>query len=128
VEFPYRLPDFEVGDIPSPNQPLLYRLSGDLFALHVDRDFARASGFDGPIMHGLCTHGYACRAVVKSLFPGNPERMTRFRNRFSRPVYPGTPLKTQIWKIDEGRALFRTINSETGEVVIDRGVVEWLSR
>ncbi|MGO9572611.1 MAG: SDR family NAD(P)-dependent oxidoreductase [Desulfomonilaceae bacterium] len=128
VEFPDRAPDFEEEDVPSPDQPLLYRLSGDIFALHVDPDFARASGFEKPIMHGLCTHGYACRAVIKNLFPGEPESMTRFRNRFSRTIYPGTPIKTQIWKIDEGRALFRTVNGETGEVVMDRGIVEWLSR
>lgn len=127
VEFPERPPDFEEVEIPSPNQPLIYRLSGDIFALHVDPAFAKASGFEKPIMHGLCTHGFACRAAIKHLFPGEPERMTRFRNRFSRTLYPGIPIKTQIWKIEEGLALFRTVNGETGEVVIDRGVVEWVS-
>ncbi len=91
VEFPQRPPDVEEDDLPSPHQPLLYRLSGDIFALHVDPDFAKASGFEKPIMHGLCTHGYACRAVVKHLFPGEPERIKRFRNRFSRTIYPGVP-------------------------------------
>ncbi|MBI5569421.1 MAG: SDR family NAD(P)-dependent oxidoreductase [Desulfomonile tiedjei] len=128
LEFPDRPPDFEEEGVSSPDQPLLYRMSGDIFALHVDPDFARASGFDKPIMHGLCTHGYACRAVIKHLFPGEPERIKRFRNRFSKTLYPGIPFKTQIWKIEEGTALFRTINAETGEVVIDRGIVEWLSR
>jgi NAD(P)-dependent dehydrogenase (short-subunit alcohol dehydrogenase family)/acyl dehydratase/putative sterol carrier protein len=127
VEFPDRPPDFEVEDVPSRDQPLVYRLSGDIFALHVDPEFAKSSGFEMPIMHGLCTHGYACRAVIKSLFPGEPERMTRFRNRFSKTLYPGTPIKTQIWKIEEGKALFRTLNAETGEVTIDRGIVEWIS-
>ena len=126
-EFPNREPDFEEMAQTSPNQPLVYRLSGDKFALHVDPDFAKMSGFERPIMHGLCTHGYACRAVIKHLFPGEPERMTRFRNRFSKTLYPGTPIKTQIWQIEEGKALFRTLNAETGEVVIDRGVVEWTS-
>ncbi|MCA1960029.1 MAG: SDR family NAD(P)-dependent oxidoreductase, partial [Desulfomonile sp.] len=128
VEFPDRPPDYEEDARPTADQPLLYRLSGDIFALHVDPDFARASGFEKPIMHGLCTHGYACRAVIKHLFPGEPERMTRFRNRFSKPLYPGVPIRTQIWKIEEGLALFRTINAETGEVAIDRGIVEWISR
>jgi len=127
VEFPDRPPDFVEDACPSPDQPLVYRLSGDIFALHVDPQFAKASGFEKPIMHGLCTHGYACRAVIKHLFPGEPERMTRFRNRFSKTLYPGTPIQTQIWKIDEGKALFRTINAETGDVAIDRGIVEWVS-
>ncbi|MEI7450038.1 MAG: SDR family NAD(P)-dependent oxidoreductase [Desulfomonile sp.] len=127
VEFPGRLPDFEEECVPLPDQPLIYRLTGDIFALHVDPEFAKASGFEKPIMHGLCTHGYACRAVIKHLFPGQPERMKRFRNRFSRSLYPGTPIKTQIWKVDEGYALFRTINAQTGDVVVDRGIVEWLT-
>jgi NAD(P)-dependent dehydrogenase (short-subunit alcohol dehydrogenase family)/acyl dehydratase/putative sterol carrier protein len=126
--FPDREPDIEEVMQPAANQPLIYRLSGDTFALHVDPDFARASGFREPIMHGLCTHGFACRAVVKHLFPGEPQRLTRFRNRFSRPLYPGQPIKVQIWKIEEGRALWRTLNVETGEVTIDRGLVEWMSR
>ena len=126
--FPERAPDFEQVQHPSPDQPLVYRLSGDTFALHVDPDFARASGFAGPIMHGLCTYGFACRAVIKCLFPGEPERLSRFRVRFSRPLYPGAPIKTQIWQVEEGRALFKTLNAETGETVLDRGIVEWVSR
>jgi NAD(P)-dependent dehydrogenase (short-subunit alcohol dehydrogenase family)/acyl dehydratase len=128
VEFPERKPDFEEPAFPSPDQPLLYRLSGDVFQLHVDPDFAKSSGFEKPIMHGLCTHGYACRAVIKHLFPGEPERMIRFRVRFSRTLYPGAPIRTQIWKLEKGRALFRTIHAQTGETIIDRGIVEWLGR
>jgi NAD(P)-dependent dehydrogenase (short-subunit alcohol dehydrogenase family)/acyl dehydratase/putative sterol carrier protein len=127
VAFPDRPPDHEEHAVPSPDQPLLYRLSGDIFQLHADPDFAKASGFRKPIMHGLCTHGYACRAVIKHLFPGEPERMTRFRVRFSRTLYPGTPIVTQIWKKEEGKALFQTINGENNDVVIDGGIVEWLS-
>jgi NAD(P)-dependent dehydrogenase (short-subunit alcohol dehydrogenase family)/acyl dehydratase/putative sterol carrier protein len=127
-EFPDRAPDFEEVACPSPDQPLVYRLSGDTFALHVDPDFARMSGFEGPIMHGLCTLGFACRAIVKHLFPGEPERLTRFRNRFTKVLYPGESIKTQIWKLDEGKALFQTVNAETGQVVLDRGIVEWMGR
>ena len=73
VAFPDREPDFIVAASPSPDQPLLYRLSGDIFHLHVDPEFARVSGFDMPIMHGLCTHGFACRALIACLVPGRPE-------------------------------------------------------
>jgi NAD(P)-dependent dehydrogenase (short-subunit alcohol dehydrogenase family)/acyl dehydratase/putative sterol carrier protein len=127
LEFPDRPPDFEEQANPSPDQPLLYRLSGDMFMLHADPEFAKASGFEKPIMHGLCTHGYACRALVKHLFPGEPERMSRLQVRFSRTLYPGESVTTQIWKMEEGRGLFRTLNAQKGDVVIDQGIVEWLS-
>ena len=126
--FPDRDPDFEEIEHPTSDQPLLYRLSGDTFALHIDPDFAQMSGFDAPIMHGLCTHGFVCRAIVRHLFPGEPERLTRFRNRFSKALYPGVPIKTQIWVTGDGQALFKTLNADTGEIVLDRGLVEWTSK
>jgi NAD(P)-dependent dehydrogenase (short-subunit alcohol dehydrogenase family)/acyl dehydratase/putative sterol carrier protein len=126
IDFPDMAPDAEVPDTPSAAQPLFFRLSGDIFPLHVDSEFARMAGFDKPIMHGLCTHGFACRALIRELVPGEPERISRLKVRFSKPLYPGVPIKTQLWKQEEGRALFRTLNAETGDVVIDRGIVEWL--
>ncbi|TAK30399.1 MAG: 3-alpha,7-alpha,12-alpha-trihydroxy-5-beta-cholest-24-enoyl-CoA hydratase [Chloroflexota bacterium] len=123
--FPDRPPDYEEAAVPSTNQPLLYRLSGDAMPLHVDPEFAKAAGFEGSIMHGLCTYGYACRAIVKHLLPGEPERLGRLRVRFSRPLYPGDPIKTLIWKTGEGTACFRVVNCKTGEVVLDRGIADW---
>jgi acyl dehydratase len=128
VEFPGRSSDFTVDALPSPNQPLLYRLTGDFFALHVDPDFAKASGFEKPIMHGLCTFGFACRALTKSLIAGEPERATRIACRFTRPLYPGEPIRTLIWKTDEGRALWRVIHAGTGQTVIDSGEFEYRGR
>ncbi|MFO8112944.1 MAG: SDR family NAD(P)-dependent oxidoreductase [Desulfosalsimonadaceae bacterium] len=125
VEIPERDPDFEDEAQPSQDQPLLYRLSGDVFQLHVDPEFAKMSGFEMPIMHGLCTHGYACRSLVKNLVPGEPERVHRLSCRFSRPLYPGDPIKTQIWKVEDGKAVWRTINAKTGDVVITNGVFEY---
>ena len=123
--FPDRPPDFEVPATPSIDQPLIYRLSGDIFPLHVDSEFAKMAGFAQPIMHGLCTHGYACRALIRQLVPGAPEKARRMGNRFRSPLVPGKPIKTLIWKVDEGRALWRVINAETGEVVIDHGIFEY---
>ncbi len=125
VEFPERPPDFAVDALPSPNQPLIYRLSGDIFQLHVDAEFAKMVGFEKPIMHGLCTHGFACRALMASLTPGKPELVRRLACRFTKPLYPGDPIRTVIWKTAEGKALWRTINTKTGETVIDNGVFEY---
>ena len=125
IVMPDRAPDFEIEDAPSKDQPLLYRLSGDIFQLHVDQEFAALAGFERPIMHGLCTHGFACRALIKSLVPGHPELVRRMDCRFSKPLYPGEPIKTQIWKEDAGRALWRVVNGRTGEIVIDFGLFEY---
>jgi acyl dehydratase len=125
VVFPKSPPDIEVDETPSADQPLLYRLSGDIFALHVDNDFAKMVGFEKPIMHGLCTHGYACRALIQSLVPGKPELVRRMACRFRSPLYPGTPLTTQIWKTGEGQALWRVLNGSTREIVIDNGIFEF---
>ena len=125
VEFPGREPDFSVEAFPSPNQPLIYRLSGDIFQLHVDPEFARMVGFEKPIMHGLCTHGFACRALMASLTPGKPEQVRRLACRFSKTLYPGDPIRTLIWKVAEGKAVWRTINTRTNETVIDNGVFEY---
>jgi NAD(P)-dependent dehydrogenase (short-subunit alcohol dehydrogenase family)/acyl dehydratase/putative sterol carrier protein len=125
VAFPDRQPDIVVEASPSPDQPLLYRLSGDIFYLHVDPDFARMAGFDQPIMHGLCTHGFACRALIASLVPDQPERVRRLACRFSKTLYPGVPIKTLIWKTADGKAVWRTVNAENGQVVIDNGEFEY---
>ncbi|MCP4628194.1 MAG: SDR family NAD(P)-dependent oxidoreductase [bacterium] len=125
VIFPKRDPDFEVDGTPTEDQPLIYRLSGDVFQLHVDQDFAEMAGFEKPIMHGLCTHGYACRALIDSFVPGEPEKVRRLECRFKKPLYPGMPIKTVIWQTGEGQAMWKVINVETNEVVIDNGIFEY---
>ncbi|MEN6466405.1 MAG: SDR family NAD(P)-dependent oxidoreductase, partial [Syntrophaceae bacterium] len=125
VEYPDRDPDFTVEAVPSADQPLIYRLSGDVFQLHVDPEFAKMVGYEKPIMHGLCTHGYACRALIASLVPNQPEKARRFACRFTRTLYPGEPIKTVIWKTGEGKAVWRTVNANNGDIVIDNGIFEY---
>jgi len=124
-EFPEREPDFIVKDTPLTGQPLLYRLSGDIFPLHADPKFAKASGFKKPIMHGLCTHGFACRALLNQLIPNASEKARRMKCRFSNTLYPGVPIETLIWKTEEGKAVWKTINSETREEIITNGLFEY---
>ena len=125
VTFPEKTPEFSVDAHPSNDQNLLYRLTGDFFELHVDPEFASMSGFEKPIMHGACVMGYGCRALIQKLVPGKPEHVRRLTCRFSRPLYPGVPIKTLIWKAEEERALWRIVNAESGEAVIDNGVIEF---
>jgi acyl dehydratase len=102
------------------DQALLYRLSGDRTRLHSDPVFAAQAGFDRPILHGLCTYGFAGRALLRSLCDDDPARFASMQGRFSAPVVPGEDLTTQIWLVAEHEARFRTLGGD-GRVVLDRG-------
>jgi len=125
VVYPERPPDHVIEDLPPPDQHLLYRLTGDYFPLHADPEVARATGFERPIMHGACFFGYGCRALIRTFATGHPERVRRIAARFTRPLYPGVPIRTEAWTSGKGRALWRMINGATGETLIDRGVFEF---
>ncbi len=117
---PTAAPDLRVIHPTRPEQALLYRLSGDRHPLHSDPAFARRQGFAAPILHGLATYGFACRALVEGVCAGDATRLRSMRGRFSRPILPGETLTTEIWLANEGRAVFRTVD-EAGSVIIDRG-------
>ena len=70
-EPPERAPDFELAIPVSPQQALLYRMCGDRNPLHSDPEFAAAAGFPRPILHGLCTYGMTCKAMVDALLDGD---------------------------------------------------------
>ncbi len=124
-KFPKREPDFIVKETPLADQPLIYRLSGDIFPLHADPEFAKASGFERPIMHGLCTHGFACRALISQLIPGEPDKARRMACRFAGTLYPGIAIKTLIWKTEDEKAVWKVINAETNDIIINNGIFEF---
>jgi len=102
VETPDRAPDFEI-DIPVlPQQALLYRLCGDRNPLHSDPGFAAAAGFPRPILHGLCTYGMACKALVDTVLDSDAARVGSFGARFAGVVFPGETIRASVWK-DGGR-------------------------
>ncbi|OAF14073.1 3-alpha,7-alpha,12-alpha-trihydroxy-5-beta-cholest-24-enoyl-CoA hydratase [Bradyrhizobium centrolobii] len=97
-QVPRRAPDRSM-DIPiRPDQALLYRLSGDRNPLHSDPEFARRAGFPKPILHGLCTYGLTCRAVLQTYADYDPSAFHRHRVRFSAPVFPGEILAVDLWR------------------------------
>lgn len=97
VETPGRAPDFEV-DIPVlPQQALLYRLCGDRNPLHSDPGFAAAAGFPRPILHGLCTYGMTCKAMVDTILDGDAGRVGAYGARFAGVVFPGETIRASVW-------------------------------
>ncbi len=117
---PQRQPDHVVEASISPQAALIYRLSGDYNPLHVDPDFARAAGFEQPILHGLSTYGHVCRLLVKA--HGVDASMRVMDCRFTAPVFPGDTLTVRIW-FDGSAASFQ---AQVGaRVVIDNGIAEF---
>jgi len=95
---PTRAPDMSCELETRADQALLYRLSGDRNPLHADPKFAEAAGFPRPILHGLCTYGTACRAVLKTACDYDHTKIKGFDVRFSAPVFPGETIITDMWK------------------------------
>ena len=119
---PDRAPDVVHSEATLDRQALIYRLSGDVNPLHADPMMAAFGGFDRRILHGLCTFGFAARAVLKHFCANDAVRFKSIRARFSKPVFPGDRLVTEMWGEDDGRVYFRT--SARGEVVLSSAVVE----
>jgi len=124
-EPPDREPDAVVTEQIPANAALLYRLSGDWNPLHADPGFAKAFGFERPILHGLCTFGYAGRHVISKFAPdGNPDYFKSIRVRFADSVFPGETLITEMWKESDQKIIFRSTIKERDSVVLSAAAVE----
>lgn len=123
VQPPDREPDWIVEQMTQLNQAALYRLSGDRNPLHIDPIFAQAGGYSKPILHGLCSLGFAVRHVMKQ-FPG--EDIQRIKTRFSGVIYPGETIATEMWR-DAGssRVYFKCQVKETGKNLIIGAYVDF---
>ncbi|KUI32994.1 3-alpha,7-alpha,12-alpha-trihydroxy-5-beta-cholest-24-enoyl-CoA hydratase [Mycobacterium sp. IS-1742] len=122
AEPPDRAPDAEI-DLPIlPQQALLYRLCGDRNPLHSDPDFAAAAGFPRPILHGLCTYGIACKAIVDEFLDGDVARVSSYGARFAGVVFPGETLRANVWK--ENDTLLATITAPSRDNAVALSGVE----
>ncbi|KAF7829508.1 enoyl-CoA hydratase 2, peroxisomal [Senna tora] len=117
VKFPETQPFSVFEDRTQPSQALLYRLSGDYNPLHSDPMIAQVAGFSKPILHGLCTLGFAVRAIIKCICRGDPNAIKSIVGRFLLHVYPGETLFTEMW-LDGLRVIYRTKVKERNRIVL----------
>ena len=116
---PDRAPDRSVSIATLPRQALIYRLSGDWNPLHADPKIAARAGFTAPILHGLCTNGIACRALLAAYCGNATPALKGMFTRFSKPVLPGETIRIDFF--EEGDTLrFRAVAEDRGDVVLDR--------
>ncbi|WFU39947.1 MaoC/PaaZ C-terminal domain-containing protein [Bradyrhizobium sp. CB82] len=97
-QVPCRAPDRSIDVRIRHDLALLYRLSGDRNPLHSDPEFARLAGFPNPVLHGMCTYGLTCRAVLQTYADYDPSAFHRHRVRFTAPVFPGEIITVNLWK------------------------------
>ncbi|MDE3115099.1 MAG: MaoC family dehydratase N-terminal domain-containing protein [Pseudomonadota bacterium] len=119
-KLPDRAPDLVHECDTRVDQALLYALSGDRNPLHRDPNVAKMAGFPRPILHGLCTYGTACRAVISTVCKYDATKITGFDVRFSAPVFPGETIVTEMW-VDGPVVSFRARVKERDVVVLNNG-------
>lgn len=119
---PERAPDAEAESPTLPQQALLYRLSGDKNPLHADPEFAKLGGFDRPILHGLCSFGVVCKAVVDTMLDGDVTQVARYQARFAGVVFPGETITTSMWR-DGDKILIAAKSKERDAPVISNAAI-----
>ena len=117
---PRRDPDLSCSSTTRADQALLFRLSGDRNPLHGDPAAAREAGFPRPLLHGRCTYGIACRAILNTICDYDHTLITGFDARFSAPVYPGDTLTTDMWQ-DRNIVSFRCSVEARDSIVLSNG-------
>jgi acyl dehydratase len=119
-QVPARPADLSLDFQTDPDQALLYRLNGDRNPLHSDPDVAKRAGFPRPILHGLCTYGITCRAILKGLVDYEADKIASHQARFSAPVFPGDIVTVDLWQ-DGQTVSFEARVKERGATVIKNG-------
>lgn len=120
---PQRKPCASMQETTSVDQAALYRLSGDRNPLHIDPSFAAIAGFSRPILHGLCSFGYATRHVLKTFANNDVTRFKAIKVRFSSPVLPGQTIRTDMWK-ERNRIYINCTVVETGKACLTGGYID----
>jgi acyl dehydratase len=119
---PEREPDGVIESATLPQQALIYRLSGDKSPLHADPEFAKMGGFDRPIIHGLCSYGIVCKAVVDGVLGGDVTKVARYQVRFAGVGFPGETYLTSYWK-EGDKILIQAKSKERDAVVISNAAI-----
>jgi 3-hydroxybutyryl-CoA dehydratase len=90
-------------------------LSGDSAPLHVDKEFARAAGFEGEVVHGAYLMALVSRLVGME-FPGAKAVLERMDMAFRKPCY--VPCEVTL------AATVRQISEAVATVILDIAITD----
>jgi acyl dehydratase len=62
---------------------------------------------------------------VNALVAKDAAKLTSIEGRFTKPVFPGETIVTDLWKMEKGEAYFVTKVKERNEAVITLGRVTY---
>lgn len=124
VEYPDRMPDYDVNEYLADNQAVLYRLTGDTYQVHIDPEVGKKRGYSMPFMQGLGTYGFAVRMGIQAIIPYQPERVTRLYAQMRKVCNPGQNVRFVGWKIEEGKVHFKLL-ADDGDVLLGNGIFEY---
>lgn len=101
--------------------------SGDVTAFHMDDDAARSYGFEGVIMHGLCSLALAVNAIATELGRQATD-VRRLAARFTSPACPGDDLVSTYWTgpARQAAVIGFSTRAQDGRSVLDRGRIEFM--
>jgi acyl dehydratase len=119
---PERDPEGVIEVTTLPQQALIYRLSGDKNPLHADPEFAKMGGFDKPIIHGLCSYGVVCKAIVDNVLGGDTAKVARWQARFAGVAFPGETYRIAYWK-EGDQVLVDARSKERGAPIISNAAI-----
>jgi 3-hydroxybutyryl-CoA dehydratase len=68
--------------------------SGDFNPIHIDPELGTLVGLGGVILHGLCTLGFAAKAITD--WTGDPGALKKLKCRFAKPVHIGDTITTEV--------------------------------
>lgn len=95
----------------------------DLNPLHADPAVAAQAGFERPILHGMCTMGFACHAALRALLGYDATIVRGMRVRFTAPILPGETIRTELWR-DGAVVSFRSSVPERDIIVLSVGRID----
>ena len=123
---------FTVGDTfewvreVDPYRPVYYAgASGDYNPIHIDQAVARAAGYRGVILQGMCTFAWLSEACLCYL--GDASRLLRLRARFTKPVQVGDLIRFQGRCVAVNGATIRlevSATNQAGEEVLKGATAE----